>query len=84
VKTQQKLDHYRVGEVAGPSAFSAGDWVVIRTSGNAPARVESVDPMGFITVVLGCKSDSVYGMARYFPSDLGYRAGGLGNRIKPT
>lgn len=34
-----ELDPYKVGEIAGPAAFSAGDLIVIRSESNTPARV---------------------------------------------
>jgi hypothetical protein len=38
---KNKLDPYKVGEIVGPAAFTAGDWIVIRSEGNRPAKVEA-------------------------------------------
>jgi hypothetical protein len=68
---KNKLDPYKVGEIVGPAAFTAGDWIVIRSEGNRPAKVEAKEDFA-IRVLLGDKSDSTYATACYYGSQLGY------------
>jgi hypothetical protein len=73
LRTEEKrLNPYLVGETVGPSAFSAGDWVVIRASDNAPAKVKNIEGIGVVRVILGYESESLYGETCYFANDLGY------------
>lgn len=69
---QNILDPYLVGETVGPSAFSAGDWVIIRSSDNAPAKVKGIEAIGAVRVILGYESNSVHGETCYYASELGY------------
>ena len=72
--TIQQLDPYLVGRVAGPAAFSSGDYVVLTKENNTPAKVRcrNDDIAQSIKVILGDESDSVYAQANYFAADLGY------------
>ncbi len=71
---QEPLDPYLVGRIAGPKAFVAGDWVVLRNENNRPARVchrEPSDFPGAIRVVLD-QWDHFHSEACYGAGDLGY------------
>ena len=68
------LDPYLVGEVAGPAAFSPGDYVILTNNRNAPAKVRcrNDDILQSIRVILGDESDIMYAEANYYAADLGY------------
>jgi hypothetical protein len=71
---QEPLDPVLVGAVCGPAAFATNDWVILRLCENKPAKVrrDSSDPPRSVRVILGDRSDSVYGETCYYACDLGY------------
>jgi hypothetical protein len=68
----QKIDPYKVGEVLGKEAFQVGDWVIIRSSENRPARVKRLNLESNVCVILGEESNPVHGYSYHYYSDLGY------------
>ena len=68
----QKVDPYKVGEVLGHRAFQVGDWVIIRSCENRPARVKRLNKESSVCVILGEESDPVHGYSSHYYSDLGY------------
>lgn len=74
LKIPKLLDPYLVGAICGSEAFTTDDWVVLRQSENRPARVrlDRNDPPSVVRVILGDRSDEMYGETCYYPIDLGY------------
>jgi hypothetical protein len=74
IKIPKLLDPYLVGAICGSEAFITDDWVVLRKFENRPAKVrlDRNDLLSVVRVILGDRSDEMYGSTSYFPSDLGY------------
>ena len=66
-----KLDPLLVGKVMGVTAFSEGDWVLLRYWDNTPTKVKQIQH-NFIYV--GLEGEETFGdtLIHFYPEELGY------------